>query len=116
MHRLLETFTRTELLDQLHGRAHGVQRRYAQDECIVQVQDAFVLVLGQEAFQHGACLWAILTEHIALAHIVGAFLPGQWLAVEGNVADEVEGVEVFAEFFGDVTKCCLLYTSPSPRD
>ena len=40
-------------------------------------------------------------EHVALLDVGGALTPGQRPGVEGNVADEVEGVEVFVQFLGN---------------
>ena len=43
---------------------------------------------------------AVLGEDIALADVVGALAAGERRLVEGDVADQVEGVEVLAHFLG----------------
>ena len=59
---------------------------------------AFVLILLQQGFQHGAGLRAVLGEDIALADVVGPLAAGERRLVEGHMADEVEGIEVLADF------------------
>jgi hypothetical protein len=44
---------------------------------------------------------AVFREHVALLHVLGALAAGQRTAVEGNVADQIEGVEVLAQFLGN---------------
>ena len=100
MHGSLEACARAELLDQLEGRAHRVEGRDFQHLHIVQpADDAFVLVLGEQRFQHGAGLGAVLCEDVSFLDVVGAFAARQRWLVEGDVADEVEGVEIFAHLF-----------------
>jgi hypothetical protein len=60
-----------------------------------------ILILLQECIQHGAGLRTVLGEHIALADAVGALAAGQRRPVEGHMTDEVEGVEVFADFLSE---------------
>ena len=99
MHGVLETGSGAELLDQLERCAHRVERWDLQHLHIVQpADDAFVLVLREQSFQDGAGLRAVLGEHVALFHVVGPVAPGERRLVEGDVADQVEGVEVFADF------------------
>ena len=62
--------------------------------------DAFVLVLLQQGFEHGAGLRAVLGEDVALADVLGALAAGERRLVEGDVADQVEGVEVLADLLG----------------
>ena len=63
---------------------------------VVEVEHALVVVLREQRVEHGAGLRAVFREHVALLHVLGALAPGERLAVEGDVADEVEGVEVLA--------------------
>ena len=53
---------------------------------------------------HGACPVSVLVEDVAFLDFVGPLATGQRLGVEGDMADEVEGVEVRAEFLGDGIK------------
>ena len=55
----------------------------------------------QQRIEHGAGLRAVFREHVALADVLGALAAGQRRLVEGDVADEVEGVEVLAHFLGE---------------
>jgi hypothetical protein len=43
----------------------------------------------------------VLSEHVALLHPFGPFLPGEPRGVEGDMADEVEGVVVATHLFGE---------------
>ena len=95
-----EPFPRTEFLDELDGCPHGVERGNFQNSDVIESGDnAIVLIFGKQGFQHGTGLWAVLGEHIALAHVVGAGAPCQRRLVEGDMANQVEGVQVFADFF-----------------
>ena len=77
-----------------------VERRDFQNPGVIEAgDDAFVLILGEQGFEHGAGLRAVFGEHVALAHVVGTLTAGERRLVEGDVADEVEGVEVLADFF-----------------
>ena len=58
-------------------------------------------VLGEQRIEHGAGLRPILGEHVALPDVLGPLAPGERRLVEGDVADEVEGVEVLAHFLGE---------------
>ena len=98
---VLEIRARAELLDELERRAHRVERRNLKNARVVEVDDALVLVLLQQRFEHGAGLRAVLGEDVALADVVGALAAGERRLVEGDVADEVEGVEVLADFLGE---------------
>ncbi len=68
---------------------------------IVEIDHALVLILGQQRIEHGAGLGTVFREHVALLHVLGALAAGERLLVEGDMADEVEGVEVLAQFLGD---------------
>ena len=47
---------------------------------------------------------AILGEGIALTDVFGAVVSSERWLVEGDVADQIEGIEVFADFFGERIK------------
>jgi hypothetical protein len=49
-------------------------------------------------------LLAILREDMALLHFLGALAAGQGWLVEGHMADEVEGVVIAADLFGEFVK------------
>ena len=55
----------------------------------------------EQGFEHGAGLRAVLGEDVALADVLGALAAGERRPVEGDVADQVEGVEVLADFLGE---------------
>ena len=44
---------------------------------------------------------AVFGEHVPLFDVIGALAPGQRFLIESNVTDEVEGIEVLAQFLGD---------------
>ena len=83
--------------DQLDRRAHLAERRDLKDLGVVEIENAFVLVFRQQRIKHGAGLRAVFGEDVALADIVGALAARQRRAVEGDVADQVEGIEVLAD-------------------
>ena len=57
--------------------------------------------LARSASSTAAGLVPVFVEHVALLDVGGALAPGQRPGVEGDVADEVEGVEVFVQFPGN---------------
>ncbi len=57
------------------------------------VVDAFVGVLVEQRLEDARAFVAVLGEVVALAHVVGALTAGERRLIEGDVADEVEGVE-----------------------
>ena len=59
--------------------------------------DALVGVLVEQGVEHRARLVAVLGEVVALADVVGALLARERRLVEGDVADQVERVEVAAD-------------------
>ena len=63
-----------------------------------KIDDALVLIFLQQRFEHGAGLRAVFREDISLADIFRALAARQRRLVECHVADEVEGVEVLANF------------------
>ena len=90
-----------ELPDELHGCTHGIERGDGEDAGVFEVDDALVLILLEERFQDGAGWGAVLSEDVALADTVGALAAREGGLVEGDVADEVEGVEVATDFLGE---------------
>ena len=90
--------------NEFDGRAEPVERRDPENIGVVKVQDALVGVLGQECVENGASLVAVFREHVALLHIVGPLATSQWLGVEGDMADQVKGIEVLAQLFDDGVK------------
>ena len=90
----------TEFLDELERCSHRVEWGDFQNFDVIETGDnAFVLILGEQSFKHGTGLRAVFGEDIALFDVVGAFAAGQRRLVEGNVANQVEGIEVFADLF-----------------
>ena len=104
MHRKHEIRARSELLDELEGRSHRIERRDLQNPRVAKIDDALILVFLQQCFKHGAGLGAVFGENIALADIVCTLAARERWLVECHVADEVEGVEVLADFFGQRVK------------
>ena len=96
-----ETRSSAEDLDQLNRRAELGKGWDAQNGDIVEVEHTLVGVLGEQRVEHSAGLVSVLVEHIALLDVVGPLTPGQRLGIEGDMADEVEGVKVLTQFQGD---------------
>ena len=87
-----------ELLDDLHRRAVLVDGANFQDGDVFDVVHALVGELVEQGIQHLVCGLAVLGEVVSLAHVVRTFTPGEWGLVEGDVANQIEGREVFADF------------------
>ena len=64
------------------------------------LRDAGVGVLVEQGVEDGAGLVAVLGEDVALPDVARAFAPGERRLVEGDVADEIEGVVVAADLLG----------------
>ena len=89
------------VFDEFDGRADGVERRNLSGSAgSSRLVTPFVLILLRAGFEHGAGLRAVLGEDVALADVLRAFASGERRLVEGDVADEIEGVEVLADFVG----------------
>src|SRR5699024_1351109 len=88
-------------VDKLDGRAELVQRRNLEHVGIIKVEHAFVGVFGQQGIEDGAGLLAITVEYVALLDVVGAFLAGQRFGVEGDVAGQIEGVQILGQLVDD---------------
>jgi hypothetical protein len=99
-----EIRARAEWTNELDGRAHSIERRYLKDTRIAEVEDALVLIFDEESFQDGARLWAVPGEDVALAHILHALMAGESRLVKSDVADQVERIEVLADFFRERRK------------
>ena len=81
-------------------RAEGGQRVNFQNIEGLDAPDTAVGVLLQQRLENGPCLLAILGEDMALLHAIGSFAAGQGRLVEGDMADEVEGVIVATNLLG----------------
>src|SRR5262245_9618994 len=100
MHSALEVSACAEVFDELRHGAHAGEGGDLQQARVSETCDyAVVLIFVQQGFEHGTGLWAVLGEHIALAHVGHALAAGEWRLVEGNVADKVKGIKVLANFF-----------------
>ena len=78
--------------------------RDAQHVGIIQVEHPLVGIFGQQRVKDGACPVPVRVEDVAFLDVLGSLVTGQRLGVEGDMADEVEGVEVLAEFLSDGVK------------
>jgi hypothetical protein len=87
-------------LNELQRRAERIERGYAQHVGVIEVQHPLIGIFGKQRVQHDAGLRTVFREDVALFDILCALTPGQRLPVEGDVADEIEGIEVLAEFVG----------------
>ena len=99
-----ESILAAECPDQLDRGAELGEGRDAQHGGVVEVEDAFVGILGQQGVEHGAGLIPISGEYVPLPDVVGTLAPGHRLGVEGDVTDEVERIEVPVQFGGDLFK------------
>ena len=57
--------------------------------------------LSSSASSTARACGAVLREHVALADVLGPLAAGERRLVEGDVADEVERIEVLAHFLGE---------------
>src|SRR5215475_768372 len=100
MHSALKVSARAEVFDELRHRTHAGEGGDLQQARVSETGDyAVVLIFVQQGFEHGTGLWAVLGEHIALAHVGHAVTAGERWLVKGDVADEVKGVQIFPDFF-----------------
>ena len=77
--------------------AEPVQGRDAQHGGVIEAKYALVRIFGQQCVKHGARPVTVLVEHVALLEVVGPFTPGQRFGVEGDMADEVERIEILVQ-------------------
>lgn len=88
------------MFDELHGRAHVVEGRDFKNVNVIQpTDDALILIFAEQRFEHGTGFLTVFGKNIALLDAIGALATRQRRLVEGDVADQIEGVEVFADFF-----------------
>src|SRR5690606_984950 len=85
----------------LDGGAEAGERIDLEDVERLDAAQAAVGVFLEEGFEHGAGLVAVVGEDVAFFHAVGALAAGERRLVVGDVADEVEGVEVGADLRGE---------------
>ena len=85
-----------ERLDELHWRSERRKRGDAKHVGVIEIKHALVGIFGEQRVEHGAGLWTVFREHIALLDVFGALAPGERFSVEGDVADQIEGIEVLA--------------------
>src|SRR3989338_6826768 len=83
----------TKGLHKLDGRANLAERVQLQDLQVFNGHWACIGVLVEQRFQHLPRHAFVLVKVVALLDVVRTFLARQRRLVEGNVADEVEGVE-----------------------
>ena len=98
---LLEAALAAERVDELHDAAHRAERGDLQHVGVVEIENALVLIFGEQRIEHGAGLAAVFGEHVALLDVLGPLAARQRWAIEGHMADEIEGIEVLAKFLGD---------------
>jgi len=100
----LEAVAAAELIDELGDAAHCGEGRDAKYLRIAEVEHALVLIFRQQRIEHSAGLRSIFGEGVALSDIVGPLASCERRAVEGDVTDEIERVEVLAQLLGDGIK------------
>lgn len=85
----------------MHDAAHRGEGRDLQHIGIVEIEHALVAILVQQRIEHGAGLRPVFGEHVTLLDVLGPLTAGKRLPIKGDVADQIERVEVLAEFIGD---------------
>ena len=85
-----------ELLDELHRRAHGVERRDLEHTWVVEADDALILILLEQGLKDRSGLWPVLREHVAFPDVCRSFLAGQRRPVECDVANQIEWIKISA--------------------
>jgi hypothetical protein len=100
MDRLLEAGLGTERRDQFDRGAHPIDRWDLEDTRITEVDEAVVLVLLQKGVEHRLGLLAVLAKDVPLPNIVGPLVARQGRPPVGDVADQVERVEVGIDLLG----------------
>src|SRR5712691_13563269 len=67
MHSALEVSASTKVFDELRDSTHAGEGGDLQQARVSEASEyALVLIFVQQGFEHGAGLWAVLGEHIAL--------------------------------------------------
>ena len=90
----------TEERDDLYRRAQGGQGVHLENLQGLDAAEAGVGVFLEQGIEDGAGLVAIGGEDVALAYLLGPLPARQGWLVEGDVADEIEGVLVAAHLLG----------------
>ena len=85
----------------MHRSAQRVQGRDTEHVGIVEVEHPLVGILLEQSGQNGTGLVAVFRENIAFLDVGGPLAPGERLAIESDVADQVEGIEALAQFLGN---------------
>lgn len=85
-------------LNDFDGRTELIQRRHLALQ-LLDVSDAFVSIFVEQEFQHLTGGAAVFGKVVALFDLVGSFASGKWLP-EGNVADQIEWIDILAGFLG----------------
>jgi hypothetical protein len=104
VHRGLKCGPRAELVHELDWRSHLSERGDAQHFRVTQIDHALVLVLVQQGLQHGARDFAILRKVTVLANLIRPLSPRQRPLVVRDVKDQVERIEVLANFSSEVVE------------
>jgi len=83
------------LLYKLERRAHRIEWRNLKNARVVEIEDALVLIFLEQGFKYSAGLRAVFGEDVAFADIIGTLTAGKRRSVKRDMANEVEGIEVF---------------------
>src|SRR5688572_30637115 len=94
MDRALELSTPTELLDQLQRRTHGIEWLDQKNSRIVEISNSFILVHLKEFLEHCSGLRTIFRKNVSFANILSTFPPGQRWLVEGDIANQIERIQI----------------------
>ena len=68
---------------------------------VVEIEHSLVGVLVEQRVEHGPGLARVSGEHVPVLDALGPLAACQGLGVEGDVTNEVEGVEIPAQLFDD---------------
>jgi len=90
-----------ERVDELNDAAHVGEGGHLQHISVVEIEDALVAVLLQQRIKDGTSLRPVFGEHVALLHVLGPFAAREGLGVEGDMADQVERIEIFSKLVSD---------------
>ena len=95
----LIVFSTAKQPDDFNRCAELVQRLNSQHVDGFNGLDAFVGILLQQGLQYGSCLIAVFSEVVSLPDVLRSLTACQGRLVEGDMADQIERVEVFANLF-----------------
>ena len=96
MHGPVEIELAAEGTDQFHPCAEAIERRDLENVGVVEIEYALIGILVEQRVEYGAGLTSVFREHIPLLDVLGPLTAGQRFGVEGNVTDEIEGIEILA--------------------